>query len=105
MEDPNELFCDLRDHCDLDEVKLAGGLCWLNERKATSHAACLEQSASDHPDGPTALASESSTKRQKLDPMAFVGKYQEMKPHYKTIESMHISSVSDNHVGASRTSV
>ena len=63
IEDPNELFSNLRDHCDLEEFKINGGLMSL-------------KSTSVH----------NTPKKQKLDPMSFVGKYAAIKNYIKVLE-------------------
>lgn len=69
VEDPNELFSNLRDHCDLAEFKQIGGLMALKKESAAA-------------------------KKQKLDPTAFIGKYAAIKHHIKKLEELlHVSPV------------
>eukprot|EP00834_Sanchytrium_tribonematis_P001952 NODE_52_length_30984_cov_1.383358.p19 type:complete len:270 gc:universal NODE_52_length_30984_cov_1.383358:9360-10169(+) len=64
VEDPNELFCNLRDHCDLREVQESGGLSALLNR-----------------------ADGESSKRSKLDPISFVGKFNGIRNYISKLQS------------------
>eukprot|EP00835_Amoeboradix_gromovi_P006442 NODE_758_length_4503_cov_0.443460.p1 type:complete len:278 gc:universal NODE_758_length_4503_cov_0.443460:1541-2374(+) len=75
VEDPNELFSNLRDHCDLIEFKKYGGLMALkNKNNSTS----------------------TNIKKAKLDPIAFVGKYVGIRHFIQKLEKeLHLSPVND----------
>ena len=70
VEDPNELFSNLRDHCDLDEFARFGGLMALKSK------------------------SQATAKKAKLDPTVFIGKYAAIKHYIQKLEkALHLSPV------------